>query len=236
MGSDVYDSRFFRWISILMHFLKWKATIVKSEAMKKHLKLKDAYIIPNGVDTDQFFPINQIEAREKIGWDQHIYILFGSNPERKEKNYELAEKACRLLNLTGVKLVPLINISHDDIPKYLNACDVLLLTSFYEGSPNIVKEAMACNCPVVTTDVGDVRMILGQTEGCFISGYEPENVAEKIALAVKHRNRNHFTEGRKQLINLGLDSNTVSRRILDIYIKVTGKQLHQKSLLSNTIV
>lgn len=225
MGSDVYDSRFFRWITVFLHFLRWKATIVKSAAMKEQLKLKDIHIIPNGVDTDLFFPIIQAEIREKIGWDQHIYILFGSNPDRKEKNYALAEKACQLLNLTGVKLIPLINITHADIPKYLNACDALLLTSFYEGSPNIVKEAMACNCPVVTTNVGDVQMVLGQTEGCFISGYEPEDIAEKIALAVQFRKKNHFTQGRTQLIDLGLDSNTVARKILDIYIKVTGKQL-----------
>jgi glycosyltransferase involved in cell wall biosynthesis len=224
MGSDVLDSTFLRWISKYLYFLRWKATIVKSDEMKALLKLKKIHVIPNGVDLDNFHPLNKTEAREKIGWDQSTYVLFGSNPDRKEKNYELAEKACKLINIPGIKLIPIKNIPHEEIILYLNACDTLLLTSFYEGSPNIVKEAMACNCPVVTTDVGDVRKILGSTEGCYITGYEPLDVAGKIALAINHRAVNHFTQGRKQLIQNRMDSNSVALSLKTIYEKLIASE------------
>jgi glycosyltransferase involved in cell wall biosynthesis len=222
MGSDVLDSVLFRWISSFLHFFRWKATIVKSAEMKELLKLEKIYVIPNGVDLDNFYPLTKSAAREKLGWDQSTYVLFGSNPERKEKNYDLAAKACKLVNIPGLKLVPIKNIPHEEIMVYLNACDTLLLTSFYEGSPNIVKEAMACNCPVVTTDVGDVRKILGSTKGCFITGYDPLDVSGKIALAIEYRNSNLYTEGRKQLIQNGMDSNSVATALKNIYEKVSG--------------
>jgi len=224
MGSDVHDSIFLRWISKCLYFLSWKATIVKSDEMKALLKLKKIHVIPNGVDLDNFHPLDKTEAREKIGWDQSTYVLFGSNPERKEKNYELAENACKLVSIPGIKLIPIKNIPHEEIIFYLNACDTLLLTSFYEGSPNIVKEAMACNCPVVTTDVGDVRKILGSTKGCFITEYDPADVSGKIILAVNHRNISLFTEGRQQLIKNGMDSNSVASALKKIYEKLIGTE------------
>ena len=224
MGSDVFDSLLFRWISIILHFFRWKTTIVKSDEMKDMLNIKNIHVIPNGVDLDIFLPINQAEAREHLGWEQNTYILFGSNPERKEKNFELAEKAFAKINIPLKKFVSLKNIPHEKIKYYLNACDVMLLTSFYEGSPNIVKEAMACNCPVVTTEVGDVKNILGDTEGCYITGYEEDDVANKIMLAINYRNKHHFTEGRKHLVQKGLDSNSVAARLKDIYKNILDNQ------------
>jgi teichuronic acid biosynthesis glycosyltransferase TuaC len=164
--------------------------------------------------------LNKTEAREILGWDQSTYVLFGSNPERKEKNYALAEEACKLVNTPGLKLVPIKNIQHEEMIFYLNACDTLLLTSFYEGSPNIVKEAMACNCPVVTTDVGDVRKVLGSVNGCFITSFDPVDVSGKIAIAINYRNRNLYTGGRKQLIQNRMDSLSVATDLKIIYEKL----------------
>jgi teichuronic acid biosynthesis glycosyltransferase TuaC len=65
----------------------------------------------------------------------------------------------------------------------LNAADLLLLTSLTEGSPQVIKEAMACNCPIVATDVGDIREIIGYTDGCYITTFKPSDVAVKIQAA-----------------------------------------------------
>ena len=95
--------------------------------------------------------------------------------------------------------------------------ELVILTSLWEGSPNVIKEAMACNCPIVSTNVGDVRWVIGDTEGCYITSFDPEDVAEKIKLALEFGKR---TNGRDRIIELGLDSETIAKRLIDIYSKV----------------
>jgi len=110
---------------------------------------------------------------------------------------------------------------------YYNACDLFLLTSVYEGSPQSIKEAIACNCPIVSTDVGDVKWVFGNTEGCYLTSFESIDVADKIirALAfVKERGR---TKGRERIFELGLDSGTIAGKIIEIYEKTIFKKLDQ---------
>lgn len=79
---------------------------------------------------------------------------------------------------------------------------------------------MACNCPIVATDVGDIKCVLGDAEGCYISSFEPADVADKIRLALAFGKR---TQGRKRIMDLGLDSGSISRRIAHVYKEVLGK-------------
>jgi glycosyltransferase involved in cell wall biosynthesis len=97
---------------------------------------------------------------------------------------------------------------------YFNAASVVLLSSFHEGSPNVIKEAMACNVPIVATNVGDVKYIIGKTDGCHICSYEVDDVSKKIQLALEYNKR---TNGRKRIIELGLESKTIARRIVEVY-------------------
>ena len=103
---------------------------------------------------------------------------------------------------------------------YYNAADLLLLTSKHEGSPNIIKEAMACNCPVVSTDVGDVRWVIGNTKGCYITSSNPVGVAQKVMLALEFSEKNSRTKGRERIMELGLDSDTIAAKIIAVYKKV----------------
>ena len=93
----------------------------------------------------------------------------------------------------------------------------MVLTSFHEGSPNVIKEAMACNCPIVATNVGDVEFIIGDTKGCYISDFDANDVAEKIKLALEFGKK---TEGRNRIIEFGLDSRSVARKIIRVYKQV----------------
>ena len=86
-----------------------------------------------------------------------------------------------------------------------------------EGSPNVVKEAMACNCPLVSTNVGDVEWVIGNTEGCYISSFEPAVMAEKIKLALQFAEKQGRTKGLTRIMELGLDSETVAKRIINVY-------------------
>lgn len=220
MGSDVFSSKYLNILIKLFHNYKWKATLVKSKEMKEILNLQDLFVIPNGVDLQKFYPMDKNEARTKIGWQGEKYILFSSYPERKEKNYLLAEAAVNNLSSLNVKLVSLMGVRHDEVCLYINAADVLLMTSNYEGSPNIIKEAMACNCPIVSTDVGDVKWIIGETEGCFITASNIENASKKIKEALKFVDNVGKTNGRARITELGLDSITIAKRIIEVYNQV----------------
>jgi glycosyltransferase involved in cell wall biosynthesis len=102
---------------------------------------------------------------------------------------------------------------------YYNASDVALLTSFDEGSPNVIKEAMACNCPIVSTNVGDVQEVIGNTEGCFVCNADAGEIANKVEIILKNRNR---TNGRDHIQHLR--SEKVASRIKDIYLSVISKK------------
>ena len=143
------------------------------------------------------------------------HILFCSNPSRVEKNFNLAKDAVNKLDHKNLQLSCLHGIEQKELVNYYNAADCVLLTSFHEGSPNVIKEAMACNIPIVSTDVGDVKEIIKNTEGCFIANFDAEDVASKIMKTLKFNKR---TTGRKDIQHL--ESSIVAKRIIDIYKKV----------------
>src|SRR5579859_2688956 len=130
------------------------AVIVKSEQMKKIASKDNVFVIPNGVDFDLFHPIPRAEARATLGWDQNrYYVLFGNDPRRIQKNFPLAQAAIDQLQVRGItaELVVASGLPQTQVVQYINASNALILPSIYEGSPNIVKETMACNVPVVST-------------------------------------------------------------------------------------
>ena len=100
---------------------------------------------------------------------------------------------------------------------YLNAANVLISTSFREGSPNIIKEAMACNCPVVSTNVGDVEWLFGDTPGYFLTSFDPSDVANNIQKALTFSKSTEAVHGRQRLIELELDADNVSTKIIKVY-------------------
>lgn len=221
MGSDAYLYRSLRLAAKFFYRIRWNAAIVKTQRMKNLLGMNQTLVIPNGVDLKKFKPISKVVAREYIGYPENKkIILFIANPERYEKNYSLAMESVKTLNNDDIELLPVFNKPDKDITYYMNAADVLLLTSKWEGSVNIIKEAMACNCPIVSTDVGDVRWIIGETEGCYITSFDPHDVAEKIKLALHFAETKKKTNGRQRIIDLGLDSETVAGKIIEVYEKV----------------
>ncbi|MDT8374977.1 MAG: glycosyltransferase [Bacteroidales bacterium] len=220
MGSDLHMSGVMRTIIRSLYRHRWGATIVKSLQMKELMKLSEAEVVPNGVDTELFRPLSKTEAREFPGYPvAGKLVLFGSSPDRREKNAVLAREAVALLHDPDVELRYLSGVPHEHVPYWLNAVDVLLLTSTREGSPNVVKEAMACNCPVVSTEVGDVRWLFGETGGYFITSNDAGDVAAKLRAALDLSGR---TEGRERIMKLELDSGSVAARIKSIYERVVS--------------
>jgi teichuronic acid biosynthesis glycosyltransferase TuaC len=221
MGSDVYVRVYYRLLNRFFNHFFWSACIVKSKEMARISDIKDAFLIPNGVDLITFNIVSKDAARKKLGLDSgKRYILFAADPERKEKNFLLAKKAIDIIN-KEVDLLIVYNKTQEDLNMYFNAVDVVLLTSHYEGSPNVIKEAMSCNSPIVTTNVGDVKWILGETQGCWISSFDVKELAKKIEMALDFASQEGRTNGRERIIDLGLDSESISKRISEVYYTVT---------------
>lgn len=218
MGSDVYMFSFFRLVTIFFSRYRWNTVIVKSQRLKETIRSSTAYVIPNGVDLDRFICVSKSDARKVINYPSDKYIVvFIASRYRSEKNYQLAKEAISLINNDQIELRDVCNYSNELVPYYLNAADVLLLTSKWEGSPNVIKEAMACNCPIVATDVGDIKWIVGETEGCYITSFSPEDIADKIKAAIAFGRK---TNGRERIIMLGLTSKSVASKIIEVYNKV----------------
>lgn len=221
LGSFPRQSRKWRLVRFCVQHV-WDRTIVKSERTKRQLGL-DVPVIPNGVNLDIFQLTDYKEARKAVGFeDGKKYVIWCSNPNRPEKDWALAEEAVRELRAKSeegrVELVPVYDKSPQEVAIYMNAADCLLLTSWSEGSPNVIKEAMACNCPIVTTDVGDVIERLENLDGCYVvDSRGPMDLAEAIRKSLKFGKR---TEGRKRILEDQLEISQIAKRITEIYERI----------------
>jgi glycosyltransferase involved in cell wall biosynthesis len=205
-------------------FLTWliqpfvKAIISKSDNIEESVYQKNkSFIIPNGVNMHKFQPLLLQQNTYTFHTNGKKKALFLGSKTKSGKNFPLAEAAIQ--QLENVELVCPFPVNHSDVPKYLNEADVLVFPSFMEGSPNVIKEAMACNCPIVSTDVGDVKWVFGETKGCYIASFDPKDFATKIKLAIDSPPINGRTNGRQRIIELGLDQETVAKRIKAVYQK-----------------
>ncbi len=189
--------------------------IVRTQEMKDKMRFDKAEIVPAGVDFDLFKPMSQEECRRQLGLplDKKL-VLWAGEYYIPRKRYDIVEKAVAILQrkMPEAELVLATGHPLNVVPLYMNACDVLLLVSNAEGSPNVIKEAMACNLPIVSVPVGDVPEVIGNTEGCYLCSQDPENVADKLQLALLRGKR---TSGRENITHLEIGA--VSRRIITLY-------------------
>jgi len=217
MGSDVLQSRFNRYVIRIFVRFFWNKTIVKSANMNLSLGIDQLVILPNGVNLELFKPMDKTDCRTFLQWSndkKHILFVSATRLDRYEKNLQLATESVKTTGLEDIELHVVSGIKQSEMPMYLNASDLLLLTSRWEGSPNIVKEAMACNCPVVATDVGDVRWLLEDVKNCEIIASEPYDAAEKIKKVLYTEG---YSDGRDKILKLGIDSISIARRLVEIY-------------------
>ena len=197
------------------------AVIVQTEQMAARFGNVTVHVVPHEINFDVFDPIPRDEARAALGLDaQKKYLLFAANPEWPVKRFPLAAAATERLRRhdPNVELLVVCRESQPRLALYMSACDALVFPSFQEGSPNVVKQAMACNLPIVATDVGDVRQVLGTTPHCYICEPEISSFAERLSEILHYQPR---TDGRQRVCHLG--SSLVAPKIINIYQQTLSK-------------
>lgn len=212
-----FASSLYKWV-----VRKSDARIFKFGIPKELTGDKRSYYIPNGVNMELFKPMDKAEAKRALGLDfNKRYVLFVSSNhlERPEKRYDRFKAAVEILrskyNMSDIEPLTIVNEKREKVPLFFNAASLHLLCSDVEGSPNSVKESLSCNTPVVSTDVGNVRDLLGGVPSCFISPTgSPEELAELSHQALMSMST---YEVRNKIIELKLDLESVARKIVAIY-------------------
>jgi teichuronic acid biosynthesis glycosyltransferase TuaC len=197
------------------------AAIVKSREMASKLNREGVHIIPNEINFEVFRPVEKDYARSVLGLDpRKKYLLFAANPQIPVKRFPLAKAVAQALNKQdpSIELLVVCREPQGRLALFMNACDVLVFTSYQEGSPNIVKQAMACNLPIAATDVGDVREVICDTQGCHICKPDVDEFADRIRDMLRHRERTNGCENVRHLAGPA-----VAQRIIRVYEQVLKK-------------
>ena len=206
------SNRFFDSIILKANFQKYKSN-------------KTEYL-PNGTNIEFFKPLNKEQCKQDLGLDlKKQYVLFmDSYVGRPFKRYDRFKAVTQLLRekyaIKNLGELVLTNTKRELIPQYINASSFHLLTSDVEGSPNSVKECLACNIPVVSTPVGNANEIIGDVKGCYISKtFDPEELANLCEKVLKAEDFN----GREDFLSKKLDIGTVAKSLLSVYEKIIKK-------------
>ena len=173
----------------------------------------DFALIPCGVSLDDYPIIDKTEARRIMGLDSSKrYVLFSGAFDNPVKNASLAMDTMELL--PEALLLELKGYSRVQVATLMQAADALLMTSFTEGSPQVIKEALVCGCPIVSVDVGDVEERVSGIDGCFVVESEASSLAYSLRQAFAFGGR---TRGRDAVLRSGLTNDKIASRLINIY-------------------
>src|SRR5438132_7191250 len=188
------------------------ATIVVSKAIARRIP---GTVIPCGVDLALFQPKPRTAARQHLGLLPACkYILFPFDPARRVKRFDIASGTIKELAARNVELLTVSKVHYTEMPWYYSAADAMILCSDSEGSPTSVKEALACNLPVVSTDVGDVREIVRGVVGTQICTREVGALAHGLREALNISRSGGF-EGRAAMAKY--DQASTIEKVIGVY-------------------
>ena len=212
-GSDINSPAILRYSKLAMRLAAWN--IFVSEAnIKRARQTRKLSLIPCGIDLTNDQLLTREEARQmlNISNDSKV-VLFTGAFDNQVKNYPLAKQTIDCL--PNVELIELKGYTRQQVTLLMCAVDALLMTSFAEGSPQVIKEALACGCPIVSVDVGDVKERIQGVQGCYIAhSATPEELSHLLTQAFLLRNK---TKGRDKIQSDGLSNDIIAEKLLKIY-------------------
>ena len=221
-GSDINNKKV-RPISVIaMRLSKYNLFMSKRQIAKvqRYAKPEKTEIVRYGILSDLFVEQDKAKARKAMGLDvDKKYVLFSSKFTRLGKDPDLAKAAVALVD--NAELLPLTGgYTKEEMVSLMNAVDAAIVTSKSEGSPQFTKEVMACGCPIVSVDVGDVAEQVEGLEGCYIAKTrEPEELAELLKKAIAFGK----TKGHQHIMDMRLDNVQVAERLTEIYKQILSK-------------
>lgn len=182
---------------------------------------KQYSIIPCGIDMALLPLMDKDSAVNKMSLPtDKPNVLFGGSFSNPRKNYPLAKEAISHLPYP-VNLIEMKGFNREEVGMLLCGCDLFLLPTKSEGSPQVVKEALACNCPIVATGVADIPQLLEGIANSYTTGFDAEEISKRMDQIIKSGSR---SDGRKRIDELGLDNPQVAAKILNIYQRVLRKE------------
>lgn len=216
-GSDINNPKVRRFSNIAIRLSAWNVFVSKRNVEIAQPKKRWA-LVPCGVELSEDQQQTRAEARKELGWKaDEKKVLFAGAFDNDVKDPELAKASVSLLE--EGELVELKGYSRSEVNRLMCAVDCLLMTSKTEGSPQVIKEAMACGCPIVSVDVGDVAERTEGVEGCIVvKSREPKEIAEALKNAIAFEGK---TNGREKILEYGLTNEIVAKKIMGIYESVS---------------
>ncbi|MDH7602190.1 MAG: glycosyltransferase [Armatimonadota bacterium] len=190
------------------------AVTITSKQNQQRIGLTDTYLLPCGVDVELFKPMDQTEARRILGWETSRKKMLYVGRESPGKRLDIIKEAHAIVasRRGDTDLVIASAVPHEQVPVYMNAADVFVFASESEGAPVVIKEALACNLPVVSVDVGDVREVIEGVENCYICDRNAESMAEAVLRVLQSAKRSN---GRR--VALEYSTAQMAQRTLQIY-------------------
>ena len=217
-GSDINDPKVLRFSKMAMRLSGWNI-FVSHKTLEIARPFKKHSLLPCGVDLSDLQLTSKTGARRKMGLDANKrYVLFAGAFDNQVKNAPLAKEAVALLQDEKLELLELKSYFREEVTLLMCAADAFLMTSFTEGSPQVIKEALACGCPIVSVDVGDVSERIAGVEGCYVAhSRNPEKLAELLNKALNFEGR---TKGNEKIVADGLDNRQVAEKLIRIYSQI----------------
>lgn len=213
-GSDI-NLKSVRPFSKISMSLSAHNIFVSKKTMAIARPHRNYFLIPCGIDITDLQLTDKAEARKAMGLSlERKYVLFAGAFCNAVKNYPLAKAAMELV--PEAELLELKGYTRQQVTLLMCAADAFLMTSISEGSPQVIKEAMACGCPIVSVDVGDVKEVVDGVGGCYVCERDVNALAGNLLSAMSFGR----TDGRERIIELGLDNHLVADRLMSIYESV----------------
>lgn len=214
-GSDINEPPV-RKLSKIAIRLSAFSIFVSQEMINLAKPKKNYALIPCGINLEDYPIVEKTQARKQMGLKpEGVYVLFAGAFDNTVKNAPLAKAAVALL--PGVELLELHNYSRRQVALLMQAADAFILTSKIEGSPQVIKEALACGTPIVSVEVGDVKERVKGIDGCYLAESNPEELSIALKNAIAYGKR---TQGRTAIINNMLTNDIIAMHIAEIYEKL----------------
>ena len=239
-GSDINVPQVLRFSKIAMRLSAYNifvskrniAIAIRQKGDKAMRRLGKYSLLPCGVNLTDDQLTSRAEARKALGIvDDAKIVLFAGAFNNAVKDPALAQEAIdqcakftnglrvfndlKDLNDSALTLIELRGYTRAQVNQLMCAANCLLMTSKTEGSPQVIKEAMACGCPIVSVDIGDVAERVSGVEGCYVvPSREPKDIAQALLKAIAFEGK---TNGREKIIEMGLSNEQVAKRLVEIY-------------------